>query len=269
MQDSTLTYLLHQPEMNISRCQATAVQACALCSKEGQWTRRCGNCLHEYYCSGGCQRRHWRKDHRNFCQFIKLQVSSESGIDDVSDDDEEGDAPPSLPPDTPAPRLSTTHLPNIVSPVRTTNWTPSGHAVAAASRSRGGEYAPSHVQPSGSFKKTPHRANAAPISRSSSKAHDRRRTHNAHTSTYAQASPDPPKKDELNLPLLMRSHGLPSVVWEKPPKPLRAARQMPPLFALQHASTSRRIHNSMVSQGFRDSVGRSGVVRESPFPDYY
>jgi len=262
MQDSTLTYLLHQPEMNISRCQATAVQACALCGKEGQWTRRCGNCLQEYYCSGGCQRRHWRKDHRNFCQFIKLQVSSGNGIDDVSDDDEEGDAPPSLPPDTPAPRLSTTHLPNIVSPVRTTNWTPSGHAVAA-SRSRGSEHTAMHARPNGNFKQTPQRANEVSISRSSSKAHDRR-TRNAHTFTD-----EPPKKDNLNLPLLMRSHGLPSVTWEKPPKPLRSTRQMPPLFALQHAGTSRRIHNSMVSQGFRDSVGRSGVVRDSSFPDFY
>ena len=39
------------------------------------------------------QRRHWRLDHKNFCKFIKVLVDREA-LEDASDDDSEGDKPP-------------------------------------------------------------------------------------------------------------------------------------------------------------------------------
>ena len=50
----------------------------------------------QFYCTGSCQRRHWRKEHRLTCQYIKLLVERNPD-DDFSDDDEVGDAPPQLP----------------------------------------------------------------------------------------------------------------------------------------------------------------------------
>ena len=44
MEAEELSYLLHHPEINLSRFQARGNHECSNCRNTGQWTRRCGNC---------------------------------------------------------------------------------------------------------------------------------------------------------------------------------------------------------------------------------
>lgn len=89
------SYLLqcHQPEMNISRCEQAGSEHCSFCKKYGIWERRCGNCLSCFYCSGNCQRNHWKQEHKLMCRHIKQYLKK-----DDEDSDTEGDTPPITPP---------------------------------------------------------------------------------------------------------------------------------------------------------------------------
>lgn len=92
-------HLVYRPEINISASQqlSNTPQYCSCCKQYGNWTRRCGNCLSTYYCSGKCQRNHWRLEHKLMCSHLKKYLIQNRDEED-SDDDNEGDAPPRTPP---------------------------------------------------------------------------------------------------------------------------------------------------------------------------
>lgn len=48
-----------------------AVRVCAYCKKLGAWKKKCGACRQRRYCGKECQRKDWKKEHRNQCK--KLQ----------------------------------------------------------------------------------------------------------------------------------------------------------------------------------------------------
>ena len=247
----SLTFLLHSPELNISRCQSSVFRPCAFCHKQGQFTRRCGNCIQEYYCSGGCQRKHWRKEHRLVCQFIKLSVKREDADDD-SDDDDVGDQPPPLVPGD----LVNRHL-QLQAPKQSLNSQSKSPVASIPHRlPMLGRAAATAAGDTVSFAAT-HRTFSG--ARQQPPQYEKRRIGGSSAVGCKQVQPQSlslhgptrglrPPQSQLNLPLLLCNVG---PVKSKRVAPLMhaGAGPMPPLAKLQHAGTAWKIHTAMLARG--------------------
>ena len=247
-----LVYLRKPPlEMSVSRCAASEKTKCANCESCSQLTRRCGNCLVTYYCTGSCQRQHWQNDHRNMCDFIKMQFEREE-VDDFSDDDEDGDAPPLLPPisnaKTPGIKGGTKrklvktrnrleqHLPPDLYSTRRVNF----NAVSGVSAQRPRREYISRSLPQNPHKRHPRRnpvpnESATPSLKLPSIMGTK---HISNQTIMPVRCKEPKGRGETTSEHFL---GGSQMVWSKEPVPK----------ILQHAGSAKRIYKSMLAHGFR------------------
>ena len=108
-------HLPHDDSLTIERFQASRKTSCAYCGKRGLLTRRCGQCRKQFYCTNGCAKFHWRREHGEVCSFLRdpmrLEYPRRTNDESDSDDDEDGDLPPLSPIASLPPRQETTISP--------------------------------------------------------------------------------------------------------------------------------------------------------------